>query len=148
MIGCALPLLLPKMNICARPSGRIVGPPSSRLPERLEVVAGFPFIPIVIREGRRNSGGRGLSDARAARGVYCVGPEAAKVRVKDSLGRFRDQPAATLWEMERMIEVRGVLEVAAGLTGVRTTEVIESGGALDTTFTTTCGNICSAGSPF
>ena len=114
-------------------------PPGERLPKEAELAERFHVSRIVIREAVKILEGRGVLDVRAGSGTYAVGPSVEKV--KDSLLRlFRDQPIPTFEDMERMLEIREVLEeTAASLAAVRATEadreeieaalaVMESGG--------------------
>jgi GntR family transcriptional regulator, transcriptional repressor for pyruvate dehydrogenase complex len=91
----------------------------ARLPKEAELADRFGVSRIVIREAMKILEDRGVVEVRAGRGTITVAPTPA--RVKASLLRlFRDQPIPSLKEMERMIELREVLEEAvAGLAAVR-----------------------------
>jgi len=95
--------------------------PGSRLPKEAELADRFRVSRIVIREAMKILEERGVVEVRAGRGTMTVAPTPA--RVKASLLRlFRDQPVPTLSEMERMMELREVLEeTVAGLAAVRAT---------------------------
>jgi len=95
--------------------------PGDRLPREAELAERFGVSRIVIREAVKILEDRGLVQVRAGRGTCTVSPSPEKV--KESLLRlFRDQPVPAASEMERMLELRGVLEeTAAGLAAVRAT---------------------------
>src|SRR6185295_19952419 len=83
--------------------------PGSRLPREAELADRFRVSRIVIREAMKILEDRGVVEVRAGRGTITVAPTPA--RVKASLLRlFRDQPIPSLREMERMLELREVLE--------------------------------------
>jgi GntR family transcriptional repressor for pyruvate dehydrogenase complex len=65
---------------------------------------------------------RGLVDVRAGRGTFTLTPSPRKV--KELLMRlFKDQPIPSLLEMERLLELRQILEeTAAGLAAVRASQ--------------------------
>lgn len=95
--------------------------PGSRLPKESELADRFHVSRIVIREAMKVLEERGAVEVRAGRGTITKAP--TPEQVKASLLRlFRDQPIPTLGEMERMMELREVLEEAvAGLAAVRAT---------------------------
>src|SRR6185295_18824351 len=95
--------------------------PGTRLPKEAELADRFHVSRIVIREAMKILEERGVVQVRAGRGTMTVAP--SPERVKASLLRlFRDQPIPTLHEMERMMELREVLEeTVAGLAAVRAT---------------------------
>lgn len=95
--------------------------PGTRLPKEAELADRFHVSRIVIREAMKILEERGVVEVRAGRGTMTVAP--TPERVKASLLRlFRDQPVPTLSEMERMMELREVLEeTVAGLAAVRAT---------------------------
>ena len=95
--------------------------PGTRLPKESELADRFHVSRIVIREAMKILEERGVVQVRAGRGTMTVAP--TPERVKASLLRlFRDQPIPTLSEMERMMELREVLEeTVAGLAAVRAT---------------------------
>lgn len=93
--------------------------PGSRLPKEAELADRFHVSRIVIREAMKILEDRGLVEVRAGRGTLTVAPKPD--RVKHLLLRlFRDQPIPTVEEMERLLELRQVLEeTAASLAAVR-----------------------------
>jgi len=95
--------------------------PGTRLPKEAALAERFRVSRIVIREAMKILEERGAVEVRAGRGTMTVAP--TPERVKASLLRlFRDQPIPTLSEMERMMELREVLEeTVAGLAAVRAT---------------------------
>src|SRR4051812_29482756 len=95
--------------------------PGTRLPKETELADRFHVSRIVIREAMKVLEERGAVEVRAGRGTITKAP--TPEQVKASLLRlFRDQPIPTLGEMERMMELREVLEEAvAGLAAVRAT---------------------------
>jgi len=95
--------------------------PGTRLPKEAELADRFRVSRIVIREAMKVLEDRGVVEVRAGRGTMTVAP--TPERVKASLMRlFRDQPIPTLSEMERMMELREVLEeTVAVLAAVRAT---------------------------
>lgn len=92
-----------------------------RLPKESELADRFRVSRIVIREAVKILEDRGLLEVRAGRGTMTAAP--TPDRVKASLMRlFRDQPVPTLAEMERMLELREVLEeTVASFAAVRAT---------------------------
>ncbi len=90
-----------------------------RLPRESELAVQFQVSRIVIREAMKVLEDRGVVEVRAGRGTFTIDPSPEKV--KDSLRRlFRDQPLPSIAEMERLLELRQVLEeTAAGLAAVR-----------------------------
>src|ERR1019366_2132093 len=77
--------------------------PGSRLPKEAELADRLHVSRIVIREAMK------ILEDRAGRGSFTVAPKPD--RVKESLMRlFRDQPMPTAEEMERLLELRQVLE--------------------------------------
>src|SRR5215475_11173187 len=83
--------------------------PGSRLPKESALADRFRVSRIVIREAMKILEDRGVVDVRAGRGTITMAP--TPERVKASLFRlFRDQPIPTHSEMERMMELREVLE--------------------------------------
>ena len=96
--------------------------PGTRLPKEAELADRFHVSRIVIREAMKILEDRGEVEVRAGRGTITVAP--TPERVKTALLRlFRDQPIPTLGEMERMIELREVLEeTVAGLAAIRATK--------------------------
>jgi len=95
--------------------------PGSRLPKEAELADRFHVSRIVIREAMKILEERGAVEVRAGRGTITMAPTAD--RVKSSLLRlFRDQPIPSPTEIERMMELREVLEEsAAGLAAIRAT---------------------------
>src|SRR5690348_3807974 len=95
--------------------------PGSRLPKEVELADRLHVSRIVIREAMKILEDRGVVEVRAGRGTLTVAP--SPDRVKTALARlFRDQPIPTLEDMERMIELRGILEeTVAGFCAVRAT---------------------------
>jgi GntR family transcriptional regulator, transcriptional repressor for pyruvate dehydrogenase complex len=95
--------------------------PGTRLPKEEELADRFRVSRIVIREAMKILEDRGVVEVRAGRGTMTAAPNPE--RVKASLLRlFRDQPVPTLSEMERMLELREVLEESvAGLAAMRAT---------------------------
>ena len=95
--------------------------PGTRLPKEAELADRFRVSRIVIREAMKILEERGVVQVRAGRGTMTVAP--TPERVTASLLRlFRDQPIPTLSEMERMMELREVLEeTVAALAAVRAT---------------------------
>jgi DNA-binding FadR family transcriptional regulator len=93
--------------------------PGSRLPKETELADRFHVSRIVIREAMKILEDRGVVEVRAGRGTLTVAPNPD--RVKELLMRlFRDQPIPTVEEMERLLELRQVLEeTAASLAAVR-----------------------------
>jgi len=93
--------------------------PGRRLPKEEELAERFGVSRIVIREAMKILEDRGLVEVRAGRGSCTVSPSPDKV--KQSLLRlFIDQPIPSLEEMERMLELRGILEeTVASLAAVR-----------------------------
>lgn len=96
--------------------------PGDRLPKEAELADRFGVSRIVIREAMKVLEDRGLVEVRAGRGTCTVSPSPEKV--KESLLRlFRDQPVPSVDEMQKMLELRAILEeTAAGLAAVRATE--------------------------
>ena len=96
--------------------------PGSRLPKEAELADRFHVSRIVIREAMKILEDRGVVEVRAGRGTITVAPNPD--RVKHSLERlFRDQPVPTAEEMERLLELRQVLEeTIASLAAVRATD--------------------------
>jgi GntR family transcriptional repressor for pyruvate dehydrogenase complex len=95
--------------------------PGARLPKEAELADRFHVSRIVIREAMKILEDRGVVNVRAGRGTQTAAP--TPDRVKSSLLRlFRDQPIPTLDDMQRMLELREVLEeTAAGLAAIRAT---------------------------
>jgi GntR family transcriptional repressor for pyruvate dehydrogenase complex len=95
--------------------------PGQRLPKEADLAERFQVSRIVIREAMKILEDRGVVDVGAGRGTFTLTPSPGKV--KDLLMRlFKDQPIPALAEMDRMLELRQVLEeTAAGLAAVRAT---------------------------
>jgi DNA-binding FadR family transcriptional regulator len=95
--------------------------PGSLLPKESSLADRFRVSRIVIREAMKVLEDRGIVEVRAGRGTITMAP--TPERVKASLFRlFRDQPIPTHGEMERMMELREVLEeTVAALAAVRAT---------------------------
>ncbi len=95
--------------------------PKLRLPREAELADRFQVSRIVVREAMKILEDRGVVEVKAGRGSFTIAP--SPERVKDSLRRlFKDQPIPSLSEMERMLELRQILEeTAAGLAAVRCT---------------------------
>lgn len=95
--------------------------PGTRLPKEAVLADRFRVSRIVIREAMKILEERGVVQVRAGRGTITMAP--TPERVKASLLRlFRDQPMPTVCEMERMLELREILEeTVAGLAAVRAT---------------------------
>jgi len=96
--------------------------PGSRLPKEAELAERFHVSRIVVREAMKILEDRGLVQVRAGRGTQTVAPNPD--RVKESLMRlFRDQPMPTVEEMERLLELRQLLEeTTASLAAVRASD--------------------------
>jgi DNA-binding FadR family transcriptional regulator len=96
--------------------------PGLRLPREVDLAERFGVSRIVIREAVKILEERGVLEVQAGSGTRTRPPSLSKV--KDSLLRlFRGQPLPEIEDMERMLELRGVLEEkAAGLAAVRATE--------------------------
>jgi DNA-binding FadR family transcriptional regulator len=95
--------------------------PGTRLPKEDELADRFHVSRIVVREAMKILEDRGMVKVAAGRGTFTLTP--SPERVKSSLMRlFKDQPIPALLDMERMLELREVLEeTAAGLAAVRAT---------------------------
>jgi DNA-binding FadR family transcriptional regulator len=95
--------------------------PHQRLPKEAELAERFQVSRIVIREAMKILEERGAVEVRAGRGTFTRTPSD---KVKEVLMRlFKDQPIPSLLEMERMLELRQVLEeTAAGLACARAAE--------------------------
>jgi DNA-binding FadR family transcriptional regulator len=96
--------------------------PGQRVPKEADLAERFQVSRVVIREAMKILEDRGLVDVRAGRGTFTLTPSPGKV--KDVLMRlFKDQPIPSLHEMERLLELRQVLEeTAAGLAAVRASQ--------------------------
>ena len=95
--------------------------PGLRLPKEAELAERFRVSRIVIREAMKVLEDRGLVEVRAGRGTLTASPTPERVKVS-LLRLFRDQPLPTLSDMERMLELREVLEeTVAALAAVRAT---------------------------
>src|SRR5712671_5114794 len=83
--------------------------PGAKLPRESELAERFQVSRIVIREAMKILEDRGVVEVRAGRGTLTVAP--SPERVKESLSRlFRGQPMPTAEDMERLLELRQVLE--------------------------------------
>jgi DNA-binding FadR family transcriptional regulator len=93
-----------------------------RLPNEAELGDRFHVSRIVIREAMKILEDRGVVEVRAGRGT--VTAEGKPDRVKASLLRlFQNQPIPTIAGVERLLELRQVLEeTTASLAAVRATE--------------------------
>jgi len=92
--------------------------PGQRLPKEADLAERFQVSRIVIREAMKILEDRGVVEVSAGRGTFTLTPSPGKV--KEVLMRlFKDQPIPSLMEMERMLELRQILETAAGLAAVR-----------------------------
>ena len=96
--------------------------PGDRLPREADLAEHFHVSRIVIREAMKILEERGLVEVTAGRGTFTRTPSPG--RVTDMLMRlFKDQPIPSIMEMDRMVELREVLEeTAAGLAAVRATQ--------------------------
>ncbi len=95
--------------------------PGTRLPKESELADRFRVSRIVIREAVKILEDRGLVEVRAGRGTITVAPTPESVKAS-LLRLFRDQPIPTPNDMERMLELREILEeTAAGLAAIRAT---------------------------
>lgn len=96
--------------------------PGLKLPKEADLAERFGVSRIVIREAVKILEDRGLIEARAGRGTCTCAPSPEKV--KESLLRlFRGQPIPSMDEMDRLLELRGVLEeTAAALAAERATD--------------------------
>jgi DNA-binding FadR family transcriptional regulator len=96
--------------------------PGQRVPKEADLAERFQVSRVVIREAMKILEDRGLVDVRAGRGTFTLTPSPGKV--KELLMRlFKDQPIPSLLEMERLLELRQVLEeTAAGLAAVRASQ--------------------------
>ena len=96
--------------------------PGAKLPKESELAERFHVSRIVIREAMKILEDRGVVEVRAGRGTLTVAPKPE--RVKESLSRlFRGQPMPTEEDMERLLELRQVLEeTTASLAAVRATD--------------------------
>jgi len=93
----------------------------TRLPNEAALADRFQVSRIVIREAMKILEDRGSVEVRAGRGTVTVAP--SPDRVKAALLRlFQNQPIPTFAEMERLLELREVLEESvAGIAAVRAT---------------------------
>ena len=93
----------------------------TRLPNEAALADRFQVSRIVIREAMKILEDRGSVEVRAGRGTVTVAP--SPDRVKAALLRlFQNQPIPTFPEMERLLELREVLEESvAGIAAVRAT---------------------------
>jgi GntR family transcriptional repressor for pyruvate dehydrogenase complex len=98
------------------------GQAGMRLPREADLAVRFGVSRIVIREAVKILEDRGLVSVQAGSGTRTLPPSPDKV--KDSLLRlFRGRPVPEFEDMERMLELRGVLEeTTASLAAVRATE--------------------------
>jgi DNA-binding FadR family transcriptional regulator len=95
--------------------------PGSRLPREVELADRLQVSRIVIREAMKILEDRGVVDVRAGRGTITVAPRPDRVKTS-LLQLFRDQPVPTIQDMERLLELRQVLEeTTASLAAVRAT---------------------------
>jgi DNA-binding FadR family transcriptional regulator len=96
--------------------------PGQRVPKEADLAERFQVSRVVIREAMKILEDRGVVEVRAGRGTVTLTPSPDKA--KEVLMRlFNDQPIPSLLEMERLLELRQVLEeTAAGLAAVRATE--------------------------
>jgi GntR family galactonate operon transcriptional repressor len=96
--------------------------PGAKLPKESELAERFHVSRVVIREAMKILEDRGAVEVRAGRGTLTIAPKPE--RVKESLSRlFRGQPMPTEEDMERLLELRQVLEeTTASLAAVRATE--------------------------
>jgi DNA-binding FadR family transcriptional regulator len=96
--------------------------PGQRLPKEADLAERFQVSRIVIREAMKILEDRGVVEVGAGRGTFTLTP--SPDRVKDLLMRlFKDQPIPSFMEMDRMLELRQILEeTAAGLAAVRATQ--------------------------
>jgi len=90
----------------------------TRLPNESALADRFQVSRIVIREAMKILEDRGSVEVRAGRGTVTVAP--SPDRVKAALLRlFQNQPIPTFAEMERLLELREVLEESvAGIAAV------------------------------
>jgi DNA-binding FadR family transcriptional regulator len=93
-----------------------------KLPNEAELGDRFHVSRIVIREAMKILEDRGVVEVRAGRGTLTA--DRKPDRVKESLLRlFQDQPIPTIAGVERLLELRQVLEeTTASLAAVRATE--------------------------
>src|SRR5215475_12555864 len=93
--------------------------PGSRLPKEAALAERFQVSRIVVREAMKILEDRGVVEVSAGRGTFTLTPSPGKV--KEVLMRlFKDPPSPSLIEMERLRELRQILEeTAAGLAAVR-----------------------------
>ena len=96
--------------------------PGCKLPKEADLAERYHVSRIVIREAMKILEDRGVVEVRAGRGTLTVAPKPD--RVKELLLRlFNNHPIPTAEEMERLLEVRQVLEeTAASLAAVRASE--------------------------
>jgi DNA-binding FadR family transcriptional regulator len=95
--------------------------PGMRLPNEDEIADRFRVSRIVVREAFKVLEDRGVVEVRAGRGTITIAP--TPERVKASLLRlFHNQAIPTLTDVERMLELREVLEeTVAALAAIRAT---------------------------
>jgi DNA-binding FadR family transcriptional regulator len=93
--------------------------PGDRWPTEAELADRFAVSRIVIREAMKVLKDRGVVEVQAGRGTFTCAPSVDRVKLS-LLRLFPDQPTPKPDEMERMLELREVLEEAvAGLAAVR-----------------------------
>ena len=96
--------------------------PGQRLPKEGDLAERFQVSRVVIREAMKILEDRGVVEVRAGRGTLTLTP--SPENAKEVLMRlFKDQPIPSHAEMERLLELRQVLEeTASGLAAVRATQ--------------------------
>jgi len=107
--------------------------PGSKLPKEADLAERYHVSRIVIREAMKILEDRGVVEVRAGRGTLTVAAKPDRVRHM-LLQWFGNSPIPTMDEMERLMEVRQVLEeTAASLAAVRADDddLAELAAALD-----------------
>jgi GntR family transcriptional repressor for pyruvate dehydrogenase complex len=95
--------------------------PGDRWPTEGELAERFGVSRIVVREAMKVLEDRGLVEVQAGRGTFTRKPGVEGIKA-GLLRLFQNQPVPSLEEMERMLELREVLEeTVAGLAAVRAT---------------------------